>query len=76
MVTRLNDILVTEQYWYLDMRGNNHIVFAKSQSVADRYARAMGYNLKRAEKPNNISPVTIHNTNGWYERLLVPEYRD
>lgn len=76
MVTRLNDVLITEQYWYLDNRGNNHLVFAKSQKVADRYARAMGYNLRLSGKPAKISPVTIHNTNGWYERFLEPETRD
>lgn len=76
MVTRLNDVLITEQFWYVDNKGNNHLVFAKSKSVADRYARAMGYNLRLSNAPANISPVTIHNTNNWYERLLVPETRD
>lgn len=76
MITRLDDVLITEQYWYQDGKGTNHLVFAKSKSVADRYARVMGYAIHMTDKPTRISPVTIHNTNNWYERFLEPETRD
>lgn len=73
MNSRIDDLLVTEQYWFQDGKGNNHCVFAKSGTVARQYARAIGIDLSLTEVPTKISPVTIHNANSWYERVLVPE---